>query len=75
MKNLASYPKISTMGLKIYEEPYPHVLASDLRKVLTKERQDKFQKLCSFKTVLHLDNGEVGIYPWDVENLLLKNEK
>jgi len=70
MKNLASYPKIASLGLKIYEDPYPHVLAVELRRVLTREQLDKYQKLRPYGTILKLDSGEIGLYPWDVESIL-----
>lgn len=66
------YPHITGLGIKIHAEPYPHVLGKDLKKVLSKKDAARFHKFFGIQTCLVREDGQTGLYPWDVESVLVR---
>ena len=75
-----NYPRINKLGLKIIEEPYPHIPASVLNKALNDYGidLDKFSEYFGINTVMMIEKGkyagEAGIYPCDIELALDRME-
>jgi hypothetical protein len=64
------YPLLTKLGVKIYHDPCDYVISKDLAKVLSKKDRKLFSKYFGIQTCLLTDNGEQGLYCWDVESIL-----
>ena len=72
--NSASYPKITKLGLKIYNEPISHILLEDLKAVMSKSDRKKFSELFGVRTCI-LVKEKAGLYTSDVEGILEEMSK
>lgn len=73
MKKLSEmYPHLHKLGIKIYNDPIPHVRQEDVNKVLTPKQKIKFDNLFGAQTCTLLSDGMVGLYPYDVEAVFMR---
>ena len=70
------YPYLEKLGLKIEQEPYPHIPAPVLLDALKEHGIDidKFHEYFGVNTTLRIEKGKyagkAGLYPCDIESAL-----
>ena len=65
-----NYPYIYKLGFKVYIKPIAHINSGELKNKLNKEQQSLFNEYFGVQTVLRLEDGNSGLYLWDVELVL-----
>lgn len=51
--------------MKVYPEPYPHIKLSEIQASLSPEEFARFTEWMHGQTMMLLEDGGSGIYPWD----------
>ena len=60
-----TYESINSLGLRVHQEPIPHIRWEDIRDALGPMRHDEFQRWMQRQTCI-----AEGAYAWDVEKFL-----
>lgn len=68
------YPHIKKLGLEIHNEPTSHIKSKELDAALKKAKinRKKFSEYFGCQTCLLCDDGQTGLFPYDVEAVLVR---
>ncbi len=66
-----NYPEISKLGVTVYYSPVAHIKSKELMGRLTKIQREAFSGYFGTQTCPLVD-GVAGLYPWDVEAVLVR---
>jgi hypothetical protein len=69
--NKNPYPNITKLGIKIYNEPYPHCKFDEIHTVLKRNKLNckLFSKYYGSQTCIVVD-GKGCPYPWDIDPII-----